>query len=137
MLKYHLICQLTITTSFAFIISSFTDLNIGAFTISKVIFELLMGLVYYLTQNEIDWSEKALLARSRMEKDLPPEFTPGRGRISPIEKNSGGKRESLNQDDVKELMAYGIGPSNNQNYCADPICSPSPRGTLFSQIYGK
>ena len=71
-----------------------------------------------------------------MEQDLPSDYIPGRGRISPIDKNSDDKK-SLNQTDVKEYMAYGIGPSNNQNYCADPICQPSPRGSIFNQIYGK
>ena len=66
-LRYHILGQLGVTMLMAIIIASFTDLNIGAFTIAKVIFEVVMAVIYYLTQSEIEWSEKALLARSRME----------------------------------------------------------------------
>jgi len=129
-LKYHMSMQLIVTLFLTYTISFFSDLNLVAFAISKFFFEIIMALIYYLTQSEADWSDRALLARSRLESDLPPEaeFTPGKGpRLSPIDKNSGGNRGSLNQEDVNEFIAY-LGPSNDQN-CCQP--HPSPRGSAL------
>ena len=67
-----------------------------------------------------------------MENDLPEvaDLTPRGGpRLSPIDKNSAGKRSSLgNQDEVHEFMAY-LGPSNDQN-----CCGPSPRSNQIKQM---